>query len=162
MLGMNELITIKKYLARWKTQRFIVVVMHNNDLSQVSWEMRTEDGNPVWRTAQDVESVDYAGWAELLGFTGIRVKKDAEVLPAIEAAFARDGVTLIDAYVSRNVPPLPPHITREYAKNTAESLLKGDPFAVAAIKDSAQALIAEGVERVKGALHRDDDRGAES
>jgi pyruvate dehydrogenase (quinone) len=157
MLGMNELITIKKYLARWHNPQFVVVVMHNDDLTQVSWEMRTEDGNPVWRTAQDVESVDYAGWAELLGFTGIRVKSDAEVLPAVEAAFANQGVTLIDAYVSRNVPPLPPHITREYAKNTALSFLKGDPFAVAAIKDSAQALIVEGVERVKGKLHRDHD-----
>ncbi|HEY4267888.1 MAG TPA: thiamine pyrophosphate-requiring protein [Galbitalea sp.] len=155
MLGMNELITIKKYLARWSNPQFIVVVMHNDDLSQVSWEMRTEDGNPVWRTAQDIESVDYAGWAELLGFTGIRVKSDAEVLPAVQAAFANDGVTLIDAYVSRNVPPLPPHISREYAKNTAEAFLKGDPFEISAIKDSAQALIAEGVERVKGKLHKE-------
>jgi pyruvate dehydrogenase (quinone) len=153
MLGMNELITIKKHMSRWTNQRFIVVVLHNDDLSQVSWEMRTEDGNPVWRTAQDIESVDYAGWAELLGFTGTRVKSDDEVLPAIEAAFAHQGVTLIDAYVSRNVPPLPPHITREYAKNTALAFLKGDPFEVSAIKDSAQALIAEGVQRVKGKLH---------
>ncbi|MDQ1573707.1 MAG: hypothetical protein QOH44_1266, partial [Actinomycetota bacterium] len=53
--------------------------------------------------------------------------------------------------------PLPPHITREYAKNTAESFLKGDPLGVTAIKDSAQALIAEGVERVRGKLHRDDE-----
>ncbi|QWT24500.1 hypothetical protein KPL76_03645 [Subtercola sp. PAMC28395] len=35
----------------------------------------------------------------------------------------RVGVTLIDAQVSRNVPPLPPHITLEHAKNTAHALL---------------------------------------
>jgi pyruvate dehydrogenase (quinone) len=157
MLGMNELITIKKYQSRWKNRRFIIVVMHNDDLSQVSWEMRTEDGNPVWRTAQDVESVDYAGWAELLGFSGVRVKSDDEIEGALDTAFATDGVTLVDAYVTRNAPPLPPHITKEFAKLTGEAFLKGDPFAIDAIRDSAQALVAEGVERVKGKLHRSGD-----
>jgi pyruvate dehydrogenase (quinone) len=153
MLGMNELITIKKYMAGWENKQFIILVLHNNDLTQVSWEMRTEDANPVWRTAQDVESVDYAGWAELLGFTGIRVKTDDDVASAWDDAFANPGVTLIDAYTSRNVPPLPPHITLEYAKNTAKALLKGDPFELSVIRDSAQAVIAEGVDRVKQKLH---------
>lgn len=153
MLGMNELITIKKYMKEWDNPQFIIMVLHNNDLSQVSWEMRTEDANPVWEASQDVESVDYAGWAELLGFQGIRVKNDQEVTPAWDAAFAHRGVTLIDAYTSRNVPPLPPHITAEFAKNTAEALLKRDPFELGVIRDSAQSLVAEGMERVKGKLH---------
>ena len=153
MLGMNELITIKRYQERWSDQQFIIVVMHNDDLSQVSWEMRTEDGNPVWPGSQDVESVDYAGWAELLGFQGIRVTSDDEIGRAWDAAFAHRGVTLIDAYVSKNVPPLPPHITAEYAKNVAKALLTGDPDEFAVIRDSAKALAAEVLERVKGALH---------
>jgi pyruvate dehydrogenase (quinone) len=152
-LGMNELITIKKHMSSWANRKLIIVVLHNDDLSQVSWEMRTEDGNPVWETAQDVESVDYAGWAELLGFTGIRIKTDDDIEAAWDQAFANDGVTLIDAYTSRNAPPLPPHITKEFAKLTGKALLKGDPFGGAVIKDSAQALISEGVERVKGVLH---------
>ncbi|WP_374009417.1 thiamine pyrophosphate-requiring protein [Leifsonia sp. LS-T14] len=155
MLGMNELITLKKYLSRWPDPTFIVLVLHNDDLAQVSWEMRTEDGNPVWSTSQDVESVDYAGWARLLGFNGITVTSDDEVAAAWDAAFAHRGVTLIDAHTSRNVPPLPPHITAEFAVNTAKALLKGDPEGLGAIKDSATSLITEGVERVKGALHRD-------
>src|SRR6185437_13029765 len=111
MLGMNELITVKKYLSRWANPRFIVLVLHNNDLTQVSWEMRTEDANPVWSTSQDVESVDYAGWARLLGFNGITVTDDDDIGDVWDAAFAHPGVTLIDAHTSRNVPPLPPHIT---------------------------------------------------
>ena len=71
----------------------------------------------------------------------------------IDAALAHDGVTIIDAVVSRNVPPLPPHITKEYAKNTGLSLLKGDPFEKEVIKDSAVALVTEGVQRVKQGLH---------
>jgi len=161
MLGMNELITIKKYLSRWSDPTFIVLVLHNDDLTQVSWEMRTEDANPVWETAQAVESVDYAGWARLLGFNGITVTDDDDVAAAWDAAFAHRGVTLIDAHTSKNVPPLPPHITAEFAKNTAFALLKGDPDGLGAIKDSATSLVTEGVERVKGVLHRDrgDDEG---
>ena len=158
MLGMNELITMKKYLKRFPNKQFVVLILHNNDLGQVSWEMRTEDANPVWRTAQDVESIDYAGYARLLGFQGIRVEKDADAADAIEAALAHDGVTVIDAMVSRNIPPLPPHITKEYAKNTGIALLKGDPFEVNVIKDSAEALVTEGLERVKGALHIGGDK----
>ncbi|MET4001952.1 pyruvate dehydrogenase (quinone) [Arthrobacter sp. UYCu511] len=153
MLGMNELITIKKYMKEWDNPQLIIMVLHNNDLTQVSWEMRTEDANPVWETSQDVESVDYAGWAELLGFRGIRVKHDDDVAAAWDAAFAHRGITLIDAYTSRNVPPLPPHITAEFAKNTGEALLKGDPFELGVIRDSAEALVSEGIERVKGKLH---------
>jgi len=159
MLGMNELITVKKYQQAWANKQLVVLVIHNSDLGQVSWEMRTEDANPVWRGAQDVESVDYAGFARLLGFQGIRVDDDDDVAAAMDKALAHDGVTVIDAVVSRNVPPLPPHITAEYAKNTGLSLLKGDPFEKDVIKDAAAALATEGVARVKNALHlgRSDD-----
>ncbi|UKA77137.1 thiamine pyrophosphate-requiring protein [Arthrobacter sp. FW306-07-I] len=153
MLGMNELITIKKYLQEWENPQLIILILHNNDLTQVSWEMRTEDANPVWSTSQNVQSVDYAGWAEMLGFTGIRVKTDDEVPGAWDTAFAHRGVTLIDAYTSKNVPPLPPHITFEFAKHTAEALLKKDPDGVDVMRDSAKALLTEGIERVKGKLH---------
>ncbi len=153
MLGMNELITVKKYQHLWPNRQLVVLVMHNDDLAQVSWEMRTEDANPVWRAAQDVESMDYAGYAQLLGFRGVRVDDDDEVAAAIDAAFAHDGVTVIDAVVSRNVPPLPAHISAEYAKNTAVSLLKGDPHGVDVVKDSVVAMATSGVERVKGALN---------
>ena len=156
MLGMNELITLRKYLDRFDDPTFVVVIMHNDDLAQVSWEMRTEDGNPVWRGSQDVQTVDYAGWAELLGFQGIRLRRDDDVAGAIEQAFAHRGVTVIDAYVTRNAPPLPPKITAEYGRNTVRAFLKGDPLEVSALVDSAQGLVAEGVERVKGALHRGD------
>ena len=153
MLGMNELITIKKYQQDWQDPQLIIAVMHNDDLTQVSWEMRTEDGNPVWNTSQEVQSVDYAGWAQLLGFHGIQVRTEDEVGPAWDAAFAHRGVTVIDAYVSKNVPPLPPHVSFEYAKNTALSLLKADPEEVPVIVDSAKTVIAEGAGRIKDALH---------
>lgn len=159
MLGMNELITVKKYMARWDNPQLIVVVLHNDDLTQVSWEMRTEDGNPMWPDSQDVESVDYAGWARLLGFQGIAVTSDDDVAEAMDRAFAHRGVTLIDAYTSKNVPPLPPKVPFEIAKSTAQAFLKGDPEQKGAILNSAEAVLSEGVERVKGALHLGKNEG---
>ena len=161
MLGMNELITIKKYLSTWDNGRFIIAVMHNDDLAQVSWEMRTEDGNPLYPGSQDVQSIDYAAYAETIGFTGIRVRSDDDVEAACDAAFAADGPVLIDAYVSRSAPPLPAHITLEFAKNVGMALLKGDPEGLNVIRDSAEALAAETVDRVKGALHLGRNRSTE-
>ena len=157
MLGMNELITVKKYQERWPNKQFMIVVMLNDDLAQVSWEMRTEDGNPVWQGSQDVESVDYAGYAELLGFHGIRVRRDDDVAPAWDEALRRDGVTLIDAYVTRNAPPLPAKISKEYRNNTLKALAKGDPLRVGAVVDTAEAIGAEALQRAKNLLGRGRD-----
>jgi pyruvate dehydrogenase (quinone) len=162
MLGMNELITVKKYMSQWTNQQFIVLVLHNDDLNQVSWEMRTEDGNPVWPASQDIQSVDYAGWAELLGFSGIRVRSDEDVEAAWETAFSNPGITLIDAYTSKNIPPLPAHLTRELVVSTAKGLLKEGPAAAGPLRDSAEAMLSEGLERVKSALHIGDGSDASS
>ena len=110
--------------------------------------------------SQDVQSVDYAGWAELVGFTGIRVKSDDEVGRAFDRAFSTQGVTLIDAYTSKNVPPLPPHISRTFALNTLKALLKGDPDAREVVRDSTEALLSESLQRAKSALHLTEDKSA--
>jgi pyruvate dehydrogenase (quinone) len=153
MLGMNELITIKKYMKEWTNKQFIVMVLHNDDLTQVSWEMRTEDANPRWEGSQDLESIDYAGYARVLGFNGIKVADPDEVGDAWDRAFAHDGLTLLDMHTDKNVPPLPPHISAEYAKNTFTALLKGDPDEWGVVRDSAQALVAEGAARAREVLH---------
>ena len=70
MLGMNELITIKKYMEEWSNKQLVILVLHNDDLTQVSWEMRTEDANPRWKGSQDVQTLDYARYADVLGFQG--------------------------------------------------------------------------------------------
>lgn len=38
MNGIAELITIAKYWRRWSDPRFIVLVLNNQDLNQVTWE----------------------------------------------------------------------------------------------------------------------------
>ena len=40
MNGMNALITVAKYWKQWRDPRFIVLALNNEDLNQVTWEMR--------------------------------------------------------------------------------------------------------------------------
>ena len=46
MNGNGELVTIAKYWQRWSDPRLIVLVLHNNDLNQVTWEQRADGGRP--------------------------------------------------------------------------------------------------------------------
>ncbi len=162
MLGMNALITIKKYMEEWTNKQFIILIVHNNDLTQVSWEMRTEDGNPRWKGSQQLQTMDYAAYADLFGFQGIKVTKPKEIGSALDKAFAHQGVTLLDVHSDKNVPPLPAHISQKFALDTAEALLKGDPNEVGVIEQSTKGLVAENVQKVKNALHigSDDDEDA--
>jgi pyruvate dehydrogenase (quinone) len=153
MLGMNELITIKKYMDEWTNKQFIILILHNNDLTQVSWEMRTEDGNPRWEGSQEIQTMDYAAYAEIFGFQGIKVTKPKEIGAALDKAFAHQGITLLDVHTDKNVPPLPAHISVKFAEGMAEALVKGDPNEVGVIEQSGKGLIAENVQKVKNALH---------
>jgi pyruvate dehydrogenase (quinone) len=40
MNGLNVMITVGKYWQRWKDPRFIIMVLNNRDLNQVTWEER--------------------------------------------------------------------------------------------------------------------------
>ena len=52
MNGMNELITIAKYCDRWTDPRLVVLVLHNDDLNQVTWEQRAMEGDPKYPTTR--------------------------------------------------------------------------------------------------------------
>ncbi len=142
MLGMNELLTVKRHWASWADPRFIVLVLHNNDLTQVSWEMR-EVGDPRYDTAQRVESMDYAAFAEVLGLRGITVDKPDQVAAAWDAAFAADRPVVLDVHTDPNVPPLPAHISFAEAKGFLTTLVKGDPAEASVIRNSLRAVGAQ-------------------
>jgi pyruvate dehydrogenase (quinone) len=61
MNGLAELITVKHYWREWNDPRLVVAVLHNNDLNQVTWEMRAMGGVPAFRESQALPDVDYAG-----------------------------------------------------------------------------------------------------
>ncbi len=73
MNGLAELITVKRYWQRWDDPRLIVAVLHNNDLNQVTWEMRAMSGAPKFVESQTLPDVDYAAFAAGLGLDGVTV-----------------------------------------------------------------------------------------
>jgi len=154
MLGMNELITVKRHWKSWDDPRFIVLVLHNDDLTQVSWEMR-EVGDPRWDTSQRVEDMDYAAYAEVLGLRGITVDKPDQVADAWDAAFSADRPVVLDVHTDANVPPLPAHITFEEARGFMTTLAKGDPAERAVIRNSLRAVGADLFANAKNKLSRD-------
>ncbi|WP_166851411.1 thiamine pyrophosphate-requiring protein [Isoptericola sp. BMS4] len=155
MLGMNELLTVKRHWQEWTDPRFVVLVLHNDDLTQVSWEMR-EAGDPRYDTSQLLEDMDYAGYAELLGLRGIRVDRPEQVGDAWDQAFAADRPVVLDVHTDPNVPPLPAHVSREEATAFLETLAKGDPAQGSVIRNSARAVAAQLFAQAKHALGRGD------
>ncbi|GAB7125729.1 thiamine pyrophosphate-requiring protein [Silvimonas sp. JCM 19000] len=134
MNGNAELVTVAKYWKQWADPRFVVLVLNNRDLNQVTWEQRAMEGDAKFSGSQDLPDFSYAAYAELLGFKGIRIGSPEEVAPAWQEAFAAGRPCLIEAYTDPDVPPLPPHFTFEQARNYLSAILKGDPDAGAIIR----------------------------
>jgi pyruvate dehydrogenase (quinone) len=126
MLGINSLIDIARYRDRWSDQRLVVLVLHNNDLNQVTWEQRVMSGDPKLEVSQKLPDFPYAAYAELLGLRGIRVQSPDEVATAWDEALAADRPVVLEAITDPEVPPLPPHIRFEQAREMAHAL-PGDP-----------------------------------
>ncbi len=143
MNGLAELITIKHYWQQWSDPRLIVAVLHNNDLNQVTWEMRAMEGAPKFEESQTLPDVDYAGFAESLGLAAIRVTEPGQLEEAWRRAFAADRPTVLDVHVDPDVPPVPPHATWTEMKATARSMLKGDEDRWGVIREGVKTKVAE-------------------
>ena len=126
MNGMAELITIKHYWTEWSDPRLIIAILHNDDLNQVTWEMRAMEGAPKFTESQVLPDVDYAAFAASLGLQAINVDKPDQLGTAWDSALAAGRPTVLDVRCDPNVPPIPPHATFEQAKDAAAALLKGD------------------------------------
>jgi pyruvate dehydrogenase (quinone) len=108
MNGIAELITVAKRWRDWEDPRFVVCVLHNRDLAEVSWEQRETEGDPRYAESQEVPEFPYARYGELLGLRGIRVDDPADVAGAWDAALAADRPVVLEAVVDADVPLLPP------------------------------------------------------
>ena len=67
MNGLAELLTIRRYREQWADQRLIICVIHNNDLNQVTWELRAMGGAPKFEESQSLPDVSYADVARSMG-----------------------------------------------------------------------------------------------
>ncbi|WP_433567423.1 thiamine pyrophosphate-requiring protein [Nocardia sp. CA-151230] len=127
MNGLAELLTLERYQDRWEDPRLIVCVFHNNDLNQVTWELRAMGGEPKFEESQTLPDVSYADVARCMGLSSIAVDSPDAVGPAWESALSADRPMLLDFRTDPEVPPIPPHATWEQLKDTAEAILRGDP-----------------------------------
>jgi pyruvate dehydrogenase (quinone) len=137
MNGLAELITVKHYWREWTDPRLVIAVLHNDDLNQVTWEMRAMEGAPKFAESQTLPDVDYAAFAASLGLTGINVDKPDQVGAAWDAALAADRPVVLDVRTDPSIPPIPPHATFEQAKDAARAMIHGD--------EDRRSVIMEGV-----------------
>jgi pyruvate dehydrogenase (quinone) len=141
MNNMAELITVAKYWRDWPDHRWIVCVFNNEDLNQVTWEQRIINGDPKFEASQQIPNVSYSRFAELIGLRGIYVDDPEMLQSAWQQALASDIPVVLEVKTDPEVPPLPPHITLQQAKNFSLALAKGDPDEVGVIKGAARQVL---------------------
>jgi pyruvate dehydrogenase (quinone) len=127
MNNMAELITVAKYWKDWTTPNWVACVFNNQDLNQVTWEQRVQEGDPKFDASQKIPDVPYHKFAELIGLKGLFVDDPDQLGAAWDEALASRVPVLLEVKTDPEVPPLPPHITLKQAKNFMNMLVKGDP-----------------------------------
>lgn len=143
MNGSSELMTIARYRHLWRDQRLIVCVFHNNDLNQVTWELRAMGGAPKFEESQRLPDVSYADLARVMGVEAIAVEKPEAISGAWDYALAADGPVLLDIRCDPEVPPIPPHASYEQMKDMAAAVVRGDPGAWHLMLQGAKAKAQE-------------------
>lgn len=140
MNGLSELITVAKYYERWSNKQFIVLVLNNRDLNQVTWEQRVMGGDPKTESTQNIPDVPYDKIAQLFGLEGLSMRSPDDIVPVWKQALAADRPVVINAYVDPDVPPLPPHIKWEQARHYMSALMKGEEAPGHVLKQSMKHL----------------------
>jgi pyruvate dehydrogenase (quinone) len=141
MNGLNVMITISKYWREWSDPRLIVMVLNNRDLSQVTWEERIQLGVGKTESTQSIPDFPYHKYAELLGLKGIFVDDPEKLGSAWDESLAADRPVILECYTDPNVPPLPPHITLEEAKNFMTMTIN-EPELGSVLKNSVKQILA--------------------
>jgi len=143
MNGINELITIKHYWQQWRDPRLVVGILHNNDLNQVTWELRAMGGSPQFLPSQQLPDFPFAAYAESLGLLGIRVDRPEGVADAWRRALTADRPAVVEFLTDASVPPIPPHATWEQMENSALAIAKGDTDAWGVVKEGVKTKVQE-------------------
>jgi pyruvate dehydrogenase (quinone) len=143
MNGMAELITVAHYWQQWADPRLIVAVLNNNDLNQVTWEMRAMEDSPKFAASQTLPDVDYAEFARSIGLAAENIDDPDSIGGAWDRALAADRPTLLDIRCDPDVPPIPPHATFEQAKSVARAVFHGDENAPGFIKQGVKQKVQQ-------------------
>lgn len=143
MNGLAELLTIARYWREWADPRLVVAVLHNNDLNQVTWELRAMGGTPTFVESQALPDISYADFARSAGLGAVTVTSPDQLAGAWETALAADRPFLLDVHCDPDVPPIPPHATLEQMTDMAKALIKGDTSRWGVIKEGLRTKAQE-------------------
>jgi len=141
MNGLNVMITVGKYWRQWADPRFIIMVLNNQDLNQVTWEERVQLGDGKTPSTQGIPDFAYHRYAELVGMKGILCDDPDDIAGAWKEALASDRPVIIEFRADPNVPPLPPHITFKDARNFM-TMMGDEPELGSVLVNSAKQLFA--------------------
>jgi len=108
MAGIAELITVAHRWRQWADPRFVVCVLNNRELAEVTWEQRETESEPRFPDSQELPDFPYAGYAELLGLAGIHVDDPHQLADAWDRALAADRPVVLEVLTDPDVPLLPP------------------------------------------------------
>jgi pyruvate dehydrogenase (quinone) len=108
MTGIAELVTVSRLWREWADPRFVVCVLNNGDLAEVTWEQREMEGEPRFPASQALPDFPYAEYAELLGLRGERVEDPEQLAGAWERALSADRPVLLEVKTDASIPLLPP------------------------------------------------------
>ena len=150
MNGMAELITVAHYWSQWQDPRLIVAILHNNDLNQVTWEMRAMSGAPKFAESQTLPEVDFAAFARGLGLDGVNIDDPDQIGPAWDTALNARRPTVLDIRCDPDVPPIPPHATFDQVKSLAGAVLRGDEDSWGFIKQGTKQKVQQYLPGSKG------------
>ena len=157
MNGMNEMITVKRYMDRLAGgPPFIFCIFNNQDLNQVTWEQRAMAGDPKFPGSQHIPDVPYAKYAELLGLRGIHCESPKKVGECWDEALSSDRPVVLEFKVDQEIAPIPPHITLEQGRKAAKAAVHDPERAGIAAKGVRQKL-TELTEHLPGHHHGHQD-----
>jgi pyruvate dehydrogenase (quinone) len=142
MNNMAELITVAKYWREWANPHWVVCVFNNEDLNQVTWEQRVQEGDPKFNASQQIPDVPYHRFAELIGLRGIYVDHPDQLANAWDEALAADRPVVLEVKTDPEVPPLPPHITLKQARHFASAILAPDPDEASMLVGAAKEMLS--------------------
>jgi pyruvate dehydrogenase (quinone) len=143
MNGLAELLTIARYYREWSDPRLVVAVLHNNDLNQVTWELRAMGGTPKFVESQALPDTSYADFAASIGLGAVTVTDPEQLEDAWRQALAADRPFVLDVHCDPDVPPIPPHATLEQMTDMAQALIKGDTSRWGVIKEGIRTKAQE-------------------
>jgi pyruvate dehydrogenase (quinone) len=142
MNNMAELITVAKYWKEWSNPKWVCCVFNNQDLNQVTWEQRVQEGDPKFNASQQIPDVPYHRFGEMIGLRGIYVDNPERLAGAWDEALASDRPVVLEVKTDPEVPPLPPHITLKQAKNFASAIIAPDPNETSMLLGTAKEVLS--------------------